>query len=517
MLPSTERLIRYERLAAPGEQLGVLVEPPAASIHAGPPAFEGSVAAEVEFPLADWRSALRQELGLDGPVILTGHQPEFLHPGVFAKILAAQSLASRFGGTAVFLTVDTDVPKSATLRVPQVTTAGLRRVDVPVPGIDPQRPYVAQPRTPRDRWVAFFAQQGALIGGVGDTLLGTFAKTWIEDGGPSPEYCDVFGRARRATEAALGMAPLRELRESALARTHAFQAFFAHIAIHARMFAGSYNAAQSAFRKRHKVRAKGRPVPPLRIDQARVELPFWIVPATPGEDGRMRLFVAWAGKRATFYAEDRPAFETDRAALEAGGALVRAGWSIWPRALTLSTFARLLFADLFIHGIGGAKYDEVSEDFARDFFGFRLAPMCCVTATLQLPLPHSSLSITELRGARRASRDLRYNPQRYVRSVPQDLLARRLELIRHSEELRAQRSKDRDERRVVFREIRRVNAQILDADPWCAAHHDQRIEAIEAQLALDRVALEREYFYALHPVQTLRAMRDKLDAACRVQ
>ena len=39
------------------------------------------------------------------------------------------------------------------------------------------------------------------------------------------------------------------------------------------------------------------------------------------------------------------------------------------RALTTTMFSRFLLGDLFIHGIGGAKYDELGDEIARRFFG----------------------------------------------------------------------------------------------------------------------------------------------------
>ncbi len=35
------------------------------------------------------------------------------------------------------------------------------------------------------------------------------------------------------------------------------------------------------------------------------------------------------------------------------------------RALTTTLFSRFLLGDLFIHGIGGAKYDELGDEIAR--------------------------------------------------------------------------------------------------------------------------------------------------------
>ena len=37
------------------------------------------------------------------------------------------------------------------------------------------------------------------------------------------------------------------------------------------------------------------------------------------------------------------------------------------RALTTTLFARYVLGDLFVHGIGGAKYDELGDDWRRTF------------------------------------------------------------------------------------------------------------------------------------------------------
>ena len=58
-----------------------------------------------------------------------------------------------------------------------------------------------------------------------------------------------------------------------------------------------------------------------------------------------------------------------------------------PRALTLTLFARLCLGDFFIHGIGGGKYDEVTDAIIRDYFGIEPPAYQVLSATLHLPLP----------------------------------------------------------------------------------------------------------------------------------
>src|SRR5207244_11160094 len=55
-----------------------------------------------------------------------------------------------------------------------------------------------------------------------------------------------------------------------------------------------------------------------------------------------------------------------------------------PRALTLTLFARVCLGDFFIHGIGGGKYDEVTDVIIRDYFGLDPPAYQVLSATLHL-------------------------------------------------------------------------------------------------------------------------------------
>ena len=53
------------------------------------------------------------------PLVVTGHQPELFHPGVWVKNFATAAIARAHGGLGLNLIVDNDLPKSASIRVPQ--------------------------------------------------------------------------------------------------------------------------------------------------------------------------------------------------------------------------------------------------------------------------------------------------------------------------------------------------------------------------------------------------------------
>src|SRR5262249_36960853 len=84
------------------------------------------------------------------------------------------------------------------------------------------------------------------------------------------------------------------------------------------------------------------------------------------------------------------------------------------RALTTTMFSRFLLGDLFIHGIGGAKYDVLGDEIARRFFGIEPPAFLTLSLTLWLELPRTPTTQNDVRRVDRGLRDLRFNPDRYL-------------------------------------------------------------------------------------------------------
>ncbi len=77
-------------------------------------------------------------------------------------------------------------------------------------------------------------------------------------------------------------------------------------------------------------------------------------------------------------------------------------------------FSRFLLGDLFIHGIGGAKYDELGNEIARRFFNFEPPGFLTLSLTLWLGLQDDPATSAELAAVERQMRDLTFNPDRYL-------------------------------------------------------------------------------------------------------
>ena len=62
-------------------------------------------------------------------------------------------------------------------------------------------------------------------------------------------------------------------------------------------------------------------------------------------------------------------------------AWARQGVKIRSRALVTTLWARLALSDLFLHGIGGAKYDQVTDRLIESFFDLAPPAIMVLSAT----------------------------------------------------------------------------------------------------------------------------------------
>jgi hypothetical protein len=96
------------------------------------------------------------------------------------------------------------------------------------------------------------------------------------------------------------------------------------------------------------------------------------------------------------------------------------GIRLRPRALVTTLIARLLFADVFVHGIGGAAYDTLTDDIVRRLVGSDPPRHAVVSGTLRLPLEDAFPGFetadpeAELAAVRRTLRDIAYHPEKHL-------------------------------------------------------------------------------------------------------
>jgi hypothetical protein len=261
------------------------------------------------------------------------------------------------------------------------------------------------------------------------------------------------------------------------------------------------------YRRRNGIRSRNHPVPDLAAEDDWLEAPLWGWRA--GAVRRGRLFSRARGDRLELRAgEDvwpalpRPEDGRAEAAVRAWRDLEGRGFKVRSRALTTTLYARLFLADLFVHGIGGGKYDELTDELMRQFYECEPPVFLVLSATRWLPLPRPAATADDRRRLARAVRDVRYNPQRHLEEAGDGaglagLAARKAEWI-------ARRPNTPAGRRERFRALRDLTAELRRPLRPREEELRRQLAVCERQLKANAVLQRRDYAFCLFPAESLR-------------
>ncbi len=314
--------------------------------------------------------------------VIGGHQPELFHPGVWVKNSMMNALASELGGISLNLVVDNDICSGASISVPQ----------------SPERQSMTtlewdhpQPQSP---WEERTAPDQSIFGSFGERCRDRLRLWGIEPLAATQDWrafsertiVDRLVRLRATFERACGVENL-ELKVSDLADTRSFRRFLIQAISQAATLRQTYNAALSDYRAMHHIRSRSHPVPALDATDFGIEVPFWVWRA--GETRRHRLFVRQIGKGQVCLHDGqqeigRVPIESESRGLAALADFRKQGWKIRPRALSLTLFCRVFLGSVFVHGIGGAKYDEMTDVLIERWIGQKPPALIVATSTMRL-------------------------------------------------------------------------------------------------------------------------------------
>jgi hypothetical protein len=447
--------------------------------------------------------------GAETPLIVTGHQPELFHPGVWVKNFAAAAVAGSCRGLALNLIVDNDIPKSASIRVPRFVGGRLGTVDVEFDEWRGEIPYEDW-KVRDESMFATFAHRAreVLADAVADPLLDDY---WPRAVGRRAEADTLglrFSLARHEVEQSWGVSNL-ELPLGSVCQTEGFLWFASHLIAQLPRYQEVHNTCLAEYRAVHRIRSRHHPVAALTRQDDWLEAPFWVWRA--GQPRRRALLARQLPRVVELRVDgedeilvalplspDGEACCAVERLRELPGRAIR----LRTRALTTTMFSRFLLGDLFIHGIGGAKYDELGDEISRRFFGVEPPGFLTLSLTLWLGLPDDPATPAELVEVRRRLRDLTHNPDRYlVEPNPEKV---RIWMKAKSEAI-AWSATSRRERIARGRAVRDCNEAL---QPWVETLRADllvRKASLRAGLRSKRVAHNREFAYVLHSVNRLRA------------
>mgnify|MGYP006908254058 CR=1 FL=1 len=239
----------------------------------------------------------------------------------------------------------------------------------------------------------------------------------------------------------------------------------------------------------------------------RFEAPFWVWNAQDPQ--RRALYVEqvrdhWRLSDDAGWAHRLPADHGDLSELAQGlSDLENAGIKIRPRALTTTMYLRLFLSDYFIHGIGGAKYDQITDCVIEDIFGLKPPAFMIASGTRLLPIDLPDSDGHSVADFDRLLRDWDFHPEKVL---PDDLAPEQKEQA--AELIDAKRSLTSGGAGLGGRE-RHAEITRLSEELRTLAHNrrdelfSQRQQA-EAQQHAREILTARDFSLCLYPESSLR-------------
>ena len=437
------------------------------------------------------------------PIVLTGHQPLLYHPGVWAKVFAADALASRVGGTAVECVVDSDAVDRIALTAPCADPPRRCAVDL---AVGREGAYFGALPAPGPADLAAFREKGL-------SLLRTLGAPDVESRfdrfcghlhglrADAPDVAWLVTAARRAYEEPAGMCYMA-LPVTAEGRLPSFLRFSGHLALDAARFRAEHNAVLGEFRGERGIRSAVRPFRDLGDDGELVELPLWHL------DGSSRASV-WADgsgteRRVVARGETIATISDRHDPAESLGAAVG---TFAPRAVALTLFNRLLVADLFVHGAGGASYDMATDALIRRYFAIEPPTFAATTLTMRLPLELPEASSEDTALLRQRLHRLAHNPDSMIdeADLAPGLKDRAGRLAAEKASLIEAISAGGADKRAIGSRIREVNEELAALLGPLAVRAREELDRLERGSAGATVLADRTYPFCLWDPIDVRA------------
>ena len=475
-----------------------------------------------------------EEMEGEPPLFLTGHQPELFHPGVWVKNVLIDELAKQNNGISLNVIIDSDAVKSHCIKIPVKQKGGFVQnrmvIDYWPPGVPWEELQMVD-----SKLFESFADRIAKQEMLPSERIAT-NKFWqnvvseVQKNG-----CVVNGlvAGRVYLERSLGINNY-EVPISRLANSSGYRDFLAELILNANQLMEVYNDILGGYRKRHHIKSAMQPVPNLLKQDGWIELPIWVW--NNKTKHRRSLFVkteagnillsdraGWESRIENRTGADQEITDCFQLISSHLHRLQKQGTRFRTKALMTTAYLRLFVADWFIHGIGGAKYDEITDSIIADFWNILAPQFQVATGTLWMPM--DGRPSKPIKSSAQLKQQLRYAKENPEILLPETndkmvsvLLELKKELIKQDEQERLERSSlanwlpQRRQSNYRYSEFKRIREALLKLElvrnklKELEYEIDQTIQ-IENDL---QTTNGREYPICCYPLKTLQTFEEKI-------
>ena len=446
----------------------------------------------------------------DKPIIQTGYPPTLAHPGILIKNSLVNTIAEKIKGIGINMVVDNDTCHDNWLNIPNINKLepSMEKIEF-IPNLQglafEEAGYtdLTQLTTLKKDVLRILSNPD-----MKDTFT-NFIDMKIKLFKEIQRLSDLLTGARHAYLQRFDIRNL-EIPVSLICETESFLNFFLHITKDIRNFARIYNAKLEEYRKLKRISSKANPLPDLKEKGHMIELPFWI---WKEKEPRKQLFATIVtDKQISLMYENIIVTSLDFCGngnqsgnLKKLRNLISTGIKIRPKAIVNTMYSRMFFSDLFIHGAGGAKYDLITDDIIRTFFGVEPPGYATITATLHLPYKPHDVSSEDIKKLKHVIKDMNYNPERYAsRKIMED--AEMKSMVNEKKRLITTEMHNGEEKRRIFNRLKQLNTLMKEKITPLIETKEKEAEEIEKKLRYNSIVMHREYPFCIYPESMLREL-----------
>jgi len=348
------------------------------------------------------------------PLVLTGHQPVLFHGGLAYKYQRTEDFCAANSAIGVAVIIDTDSGDPGAFVYPSRVQAAESPIHIveetycsSASDFGHAKFLPAEQLEQLGERVTTHLQTGALTDAAMQFGSTHHMVRALAQAGVSPCEANTICRWTAGIGGRLLELPLSDICDFPEA-----MALTVDLIMRAAKFAETYNAELDQFRVDHKIRNPANPFPNMPVsDVAGQELPFWVYDSSDGR--RRRLSVRTDKSGVQLFADGDQVCRATCDVLQTHlKTLQRSGIRLVPRGALVSTWLRLLFADLFVHGLGGEHYDPFTDRLIETWWQMTPSPFVTASASQYLFVSERT-GLQKLESVESQLRDLRFNPQRH--------------------------------------------------------------------------------------------------------
>lgn len=454
------------------------------------------------------------------PIVMGGHQPELFHCGVWFKNFLLSRLGKITGAIPIHFIVDNDLCRGAGITVPSLQSGEavnrFVQFDVASDGI----PWESRRLIDRSCWESFPKRVLQSLAPLKQApLIDPYWRHVLALKSEAPIGIQL-SQARHLLERDMGLESL-EVPLSRLVSTPEFAEFSLHLIDQLASLQEIYNAELDRYRKSHRIRNHAQPLPNLTQIEGWLEAPFWCY---SDNSERRSLWVQFRSE--TIGLSDLNGWEStiqrsmqNGPAVEQWLAILQSGVCLRPKALITTMYARMMISDLFVHGIGGGKYDQITDRIIQRMFGIEPPPMLVASATMRLDLKElpDDLRVpveSQIQAAEKLINVLSANPEHLLQGNQESLSLEQQQLL---SSLAMQKSQlletmpDKGEKWEWHIAMKKLKQQMADLARPAIDAQKSKLERLNKLLSQQNLLNSREYSFCLFSAeQIMRGLNHEL-------